>query len=295
MNTTLTYLVFPVDPDAPENLPLHDLLMRDQPKTGADDTHTRNFMTTHTAGESLYELVELPRALPTCRCGCGQRIRGKQKYATTACQVRAWRATHKGGHRPDAHPVLTTCWTCQGWKLGNGEPFQCESCADPDAPYHYSDLLRLSPVPAESVDPQGRVVIREEPPIRYVRIYLGTTHLYSRCVDDTWTEILGGREEPVVCAMIRYLGGEGNRVPTARLIAEAERQFQVRTGHVAMRRATAVTIHSEKDAERHAAVLRDREVWGQHPITPEVMARQGADSREHNERTQLKYGLAYQE
>jgi hypothetical protein len=114
-------------------------------------------------------------------------------------------------------------------------------------------------------------------------------------VDDTWTEIIGGRKEPVVDAMIRYLGGKDNRVPTARLIEEAERQFQVRTGHVAMRRATAVTIHSEKDAAMPAAVLRDREVWRQHLITPAVMARQGIDSREHNKRTHMKYGLAYQE
>jgi hypothetical protein len=139
------------------------------------------------------------------------------------------------------------------------------------------------------------VVKREEPPTRYVRICLGTTHLYSRCVDDTWTEIIGGRDEPVVCVMIRYLGGEGNRVPTARLIEEAERQFQGRKGNLATQRATVVTMGSEKDSEMHAAVLRDREVSGQHPITEAILDRRSKDCQEHNEKTRLKYAALVEE
>jgi hypothetical protein len=95
--------------------------------------------------------------------------------------------------------------------------------------------------------------------------------MYSRCVDDTWTEIIGGRDEPVMCAMIRYLGGEGNRVPTARLVAEAEKQAAARKGL------------------RPGRAVKSRQEWAGEPINPELLARQGTDSKEHNERTRLKY------
>jgi hypothetical protein len=280
------FIVFPTDPDSTENESVIDQFLATQTAPAAGHTHTKNFMATHTQAGSLYELVEAPR-LPECHCGCGRRIVGKQKYATTACQVRAWRAAHGGGKRPETTLVLTACRDCQGWKLGNGEPFTCESCADPDAPYHYSELLRLSPVPAESVDPIGRVIKREEPPIRYVRIFLGTAHLYSRRVDDEWTEVIAGLDEPVVRAMIEALGGHDNLIPTARLVEEAERQFQARSGRVI--RCVASIVEGEPTTELGKAARRDREVWARQPLIDELRSRQNKDSQEQNERVRVKY------
>jgi hypothetical protein len=89
--------------------------------------------------------------------------------------------------------------------------------------------------------------------------------------------------------MVRHLGGKDNRVPTARLIEEAERQSQARKGNPAASRPAAVTVSSEKDAEMHAAVLRDREKWMKQPISQALLDHMSVDSREHNERTRVKY------
>jgi hypothetical protein len=269
------FIVFPIDPESGENPSLSDLFPGIDDSTGAAHSHTRISMATHTAAVTLYEFVEPSRGLPTCLCGCGARIRGKQKYATTACQVRAWRASHNGGQRPEVRHVLTACYVCQGWKLGNGEPFQCESCADPDAPYHYSDLLRLSPRPND--------------PVRSVMIYIGTSNVPSyRQPGGEWTQIVG-QGDPLIDRLIEALGGCGNRVTTARLVAEAEKQVTARQGHQERLRIAPTEAHSEADAEMHAAVLRDREAWAQHPLTDAVRLRQSKESREHTVQAKIKY------
>jgi hypothetical protein len=276
------FLVFPVDPDeAPETSLTSDLPLNG-PAMEAVLTHTFKNTARDIPTPSVYELSTLSEAsrLPECICGCGQRVRGKQRYATTACQVRVWRAEHPKA--PEAHspdPKVSICQSCLGWKLGDGEAFICESCADKDVEKSrtgYAPLLRLSPRPND--------------PIRSVMIYIGTCNVMSwRLPDGEWTEI-AAPGNPLVDKLIEALGGHNNLVPTAQLVAEAEKQLAARAGTRALTQVNAVNVHSEEDAEMHAAVLRDREVWGQQlPINPKLRARRSTDSKEHDERTKAKY------
>jgi hypothetical protein len=171
----------------------------------------------------LYELVEAPR-LPECHCGCGRRIVGKQKYATAACQVRAWRARHPG-RRPSSavKPQVSVCKKCLGWQMGDGRSFICDGCANggwtADTPFRFcGPLLRLSPRNDQT---------------RSAMIYFGPVNIYSRMIGNgEVTEIIGYGDvpeaKPLVQALIERLGGEGHLVPTAMLAAEAQKQQAAR-------------------------------------------------------------------
>jgi hypothetical protein len=219
--------------------------------------------------------------LKACACGCGKRIRGKQRFATGACQKRAWRAEHPKA--PEVHrPEVSICQACFGWKLGDGEAFICESCADKDAARSrtcYAPLLRLA--------------LRHDNPLRDVMVYIGTgNYLTYRRGDEHEIVAL---DEPLIDALVDALGGrrEGAKrfVPTAALVAEAERQAEARGGNLSLR-PTGPVPPSEKDVEAHAAVLRDREVWKHHlPVSEALLARQSDSVREHNERTRTKYAV----
>jgi hypothetical protein len=281
------FLVFPIDPDEASETPLTPDLPLNGPATDAVLTHTFIDVARDIPTPSVYELSTLSeaRGLRECQCRCGQRVRGKQRYATTACQVRVWRAAHpKAPEATSPDPKVSICQACLGWKLGNGEGFICESCAEPDAEkarIYSSPLLRLAP--------------RHNDPIRSVMIYIGTINVLSwRLPDGEWTEI-AAPGDPLIDKLIEALGGHDNLVPTARLVAEAEKQLAARAGTRALTQVNSMNVHSEKDVEMHAAVLRDREAWEHHPMTQGLLDRMSVDCREHNGRTKVKYAVLYAE
>jgi hypothetical protein len=262
------FLVFPVDPEESADTSLTPDLPLNGPAIDAVLTHTFKDVARGILTPSVYELSTLSeaRGLRECQCRCGQRVRGKQRYATTACQVRVWRAEHPKA--PEAHspdPKVSVCQACLGWKLGDGETFICESCADKDAEKSrtgYAPLLRLAPRPGD--------------PIRSVMIYIGTCNVLSwRQPDGEWTEIVAPGN-PLVDKLIEALGGHDNLMPTARLVAEAEKQTAARQGL----RPVGPTS---------AAVMRDHEEWLKQPISEALLDHMSVDSREHNERTRVKY------
>jgi hypothetical protein len=271
---TPQFLVFPSDdesvtPDFPLNGAALDAVL----------THTFSDAAIPIPTPPVYDFLEPP----TCECGCGERTRGKQRFASTACQVRVWRAEHPKA--PEIRrPEVAVCQSCLGWKLGHGT-FICESCADKDAEQSrtcYAPLLRLAP--------------RHDN--RDVMVYIGTGNYVTYRRGDMH-EIVA-INEPLIERLVEVLGGrkEGRTllVPTAALVAEAEKQAAARGGN--LRPSTIGPVPpSEKDAAAHAAVVRDREVWKQHlPVSAALLARQGIDSKEHNERTETKYAaLAHEQ
>lgn len=268
------FLVFPVDldegsetsltSDFPLNGPAMDAVLTQTFKRVARDIPTPIM-------SELDESVETS-GLPECQCSCGQRVRGKQRYATSACQKRAWRAAHpKSPEVTSPDPKVSICRSCLGWKMGDGEAFICESCVESDAEKartYSSPLLRLAP--------------RHDDPNRSVMIYIGTCNVLSwRLPDGEWTEI-AAPGNPLIDKLIEALGGHDNLVPTARLVAEVERQAAARAG------LRPVGLAS-------AAVLRDREAWLKQPINQALLDHMSVDSREHNERTKVKYAALYAE
>jgi hypothetical protein len=126
-------------------------------------------------------------------------------------------------------------------------------------------------------------------------IYIGTYNVLSwRLPDGEWTEI-AAPGSLLIERLVKNLGGHDNLVPTARLLAEAEKQLAARAGTRALIQVTPVQAHSEVDAEMHVAVLRDREVGKHHPITQALLDRMSTDCREHNERVKTKYAALYAE
>jgi hypothetical protein len=256
------FLVFPSDDDFESVTP-------DFPLNGAamDAVLTRTFpdMAMYIQAPSVSGFLEPT----TCRCGCGKRLRGKQTYASDACRKRASRRSVP----PPAR--ISACVFCKGWRLGGGT-FKCESCAGSD-PTYASPLLRLAP--------------RHDNPLRDVMLYIGTTNVLCWRRGDMHEIVTP--HAPIVDALIRRLGGHGNLVPTAALIEEAAKQKDARAGHLPQR---GPVPPSEKDAEMHAAVVRDREVWRSQPVSAALLVRQGTDSKEHNERTEAKYAaLAHEQ
>jgi hypothetical protein len=274
---TPQFLVFPSDDDF-ESVTPSDVL--NGPALEAVLTHTYSEAALPIPTPPVYDFLEPP----TCECGCGERIRGKQRFASTACQVRVWRAEHPKA--PEVRrPEVAVCQSCLGWKLGDGEAFICESCADKDPERSrsgYAPLLRLA--------------LRPDNPLRDVMVYIGTGNYVTYRRGDEH-EIVA-LDEPLIERLVEVLGGrkEGRKflMPTAALVAEAEKQKEARSG--SLPKGGPVTTHSEKDAAAHAAVIRDREVWGSQPVSAALLARQGTDSQEHNERTATKYAaLAHEQ
>jgi len=161
-----------------------------------------------------------------CQCGCGATVLGRQKYASGACQVRAWRAKQPRAEGPKARApepppkptVSARCKSCAGLLVGRATPFICDHCRGVREPTH-APLLRVVPRPPDD-------------PVRPVMLYYGSMNIYSRYAEDPAQvhAVCGDAEVAAALAVLTELFGGivvstgpvwEVRIPTARLLREA--------------------------------------------------------------------------